>query len=325
MGGGREPTAPGSPARALLWPWGGAPDRIGQRPGGGGAAVRGGAALSHSELAAAITTSPTRCPTCCTSWSAGRASARSRPTWSRARWSRTRSASAFYYHERGYRHAVVAGRTRSGRGAACGSRSGSTRAARAGGELDVMGAPMDLRMTAAARCGWGRRSTWWPTRRVGTRSWPASATPATPGPRCCSGTRSAATPLPRTSGTTWCPALVRFGEVGWSGPGDTPELIRRMLTFREGGRYDRSALLESQRNLYGLQIFRHAEIRAELEREEDGVVPITVQVAEGNMRRVRAGRRHQQRSAATWRAGGSTGTSWATAAGWRCGARWATC
>jgi outer membrane protein assembly factor BamA len=82
----------------------------------------------------------------------------------------------------------------------------------------------------------------------------------------------------------------RFGAVRVTGNREvTPEVVRRMLTFREGGVYDRSALLESQRNLYGLQIFRHAEVRADLDAEPDSVVPITVQVAEGNMRRVRLG------------------------------------
>ncbi|HUG40621.1 MAG TPA: BamA/TamA family outer membrane protein [Longimicrobiales bacterium] len=69
----------------------------------------------------------------------------------------------------------------------------------------------------------------------------------------------------------------------------SPDLVRRMLTFREGDLYDRSALLESQRNLYGLQIYRHAEIRADLAAEPDSVVPVRIQLAEGAMRRVRFG------------------------------------
>jgi outer membrane protein insertion porin family len=69
----------------------------------------------------------------------------------------------------------------------------------------------------------------------------------------------------------------------------SPDLARRMLTFQEGDLYDRGALLESQRNLYGLQIYRHAEIRADLEEEPDTLIPITVRVAEGSMRRVRIG------------------------------------
>ncbi len=81
-----------------------------------------------------------------------------------------------------------------------------------------------------------------------------------------------------------------FGEIRVTGNQKaSPELVQRMLTFRETGRYDRSALLESQRNLYGLQIFRHVEVRAELDEEANQAIPITVQVAEGNMRRVRLG------------------------------------
>jgi outer membrane protein assembly factor BamA len=82
----------------------------------------------------------------------------------------------------------------------------------------------------------------------------------------------------------------RFGEIRVVGNAEaSPELVHRMLTFREGDRYDRSALLRSQRNLYRLQIFRHADVQADLQSEPDSVIPITVQVAEGDMRRVRVG------------------------------------
>lgn len=82
----------------------------------------------------------------------------------------------------------------------------------------------------------------------------------------------------------------RFGEIRVTGHKEaSPELIRRMLTMSEGSVYDRSALLESQRNLYSLQIFRHAEVRADLDVEPGLAIPVIVQVAEGNMRRVRVG------------------------------------
>jgi outer membrane protein insertion porin family len=84
--------------------------------------------------------------------------------------------------------------------------------------------------------------------------------------------------------------VVRFGEVRVVGTAATsPELVRRMLTFREGERYNRSALLESQRNLYRLQLFRHAEVQADVESDAGGDVPVLVQVAEGHLRRVRLG------------------------------------
>ncbi len=84
--------------------------------------------------------------------------------------------------------------------------------------------------------------------------------------------------------------VARFGEITVEGTEESsPELVRRMLAFREGHRYSRWALLQSQRNLYGLQIFRHANVQADLEAVPDSVIPVTVQVAEGNMHRVRVG------------------------------------
>lgn len=82
----------------------------------------------------------------------------------------------------------------------------------------------------------------------------------------------------------------RFGEIRVVGNREaSPDVVRRMLTFREGRLYDRSALLESQRNLYGLQIFRHAEIQPDLGSDPDTLVDVTVRVAEGYMHRVRVG------------------------------------
>ncbi|HSH46515.1 MAG TPA: BamA/TamA family outer membrane protein [Longimicrobiales bacterium] len=69
----------------------------------------------------------------------------------------------------------------------------------------------------------------------------------------------------------------------------TPALARRMLTFEEGQVYNRSALLESQRNLYSLQVFRHAEIQADLDALPDTLIPVTIRLVEGPMRRVRLG------------------------------------
>lgn len=84
--------------------------------------------------------------------------------------------------------------------------------------------------------------------------------------------------------------LAHFGEIRVDGTEETsPDLVRRMLAFEEGDRYDRSALLRSQRNLYGLQIFRYADIQADLETMPDSVIPVTVQIAEGNIHQVRLG------------------------------------
>ena len=82
----------------------------------------------------------------------------------------------------------------------------------------------------------------------------------------------------------------RFGAITVEGTEQTsPELVHRMLSFRAGDTYDRSALLQSQRNLYRLNIFRHAEVQAELDAGTDTVVPVVVQVAEGDVHRVRLG------------------------------------
>ena len=85
-------------------------------------------------------------------------------------------------------------------------------------------------------------------------------------------------------------ARARFGEITVEGTRETkPRLVHRMLTFEEGELYRRRALLESQRNLYGLQIFTHADVQAQLAEAPDSVIPVSVRVAEGNMRRVRLG------------------------------------
>ena len=84
--------------------------------------------------------------------------------------------------------------------------------------------------------------------------------------------------------------LAHFGDIAVEGTEETsPELVHRMLTFEEGDRYSRRDLLQSQRNLYGLQIFRYADVEGLTETEPDSVVPVDVQVAEGNMHRVRLG------------------------------------
>jgi outer membrane protein assembly factor BamA len=250
----------------------------------------GARALSAGELAAAIATSQTRCsnllfePACRLGW--GQEPAYLQPGALDADALRLR----FLYHERGYRRAVVDVDTvRAGRGVRVTFRIEEGEPVRVA-TLQVMGAPPDLRLeplplregdpfdVLAYEAG---RDTLLGRLRNGGYA----------GAQVLLGYDVSGEPL-RASVRydVVAGSLVRFGEIEVTGTrATTPELIRRMLTFREGGRYDRSALLESQRNLYALQIFRHAEIRAEVEREEGGRVPVTVQVAEGNMRRVRLG------------------------------------
>jgi outer membrane protein assembly complex protein YaeT len=67
-------------------------------------------------------------------------------------------------------------------------------------------------------------------------------------------------------------------------------VIRRQLTFKSGDRYTRTALLESQRKLYGLELFQFANIES-LEDKDVMVaeVPVRVTVAEGKHRKVTTG------------------------------------
>jgi outer membrane protein assembly factor BamA len=82
----------------------------------------------------------------------------------------------------------------------------------------------------------------------------------------------------------------RFGPIEVEGNEAVSDLVvQRMLPFREGSFYSQEALFEAQRNLFSLEIFRHAAIVQDLEHLPDSVVPLRVQVNEGNARRVRAG------------------------------------
>jgi outer membrane protein assembly factor BamA len=84
--------------------------------------------------------------------------------------------------------------------------------------------------------------------------------------------------------------VARFGTIDVVGNEEVEDaVILRMLPFGEGGLYRRELLLEAQRNLYGLEIFLNSSIVEELENEPDSIVPLTVQVNEGNTHRVRAG------------------------------------
>src|SRR5690606_25446013 len=85
-------------------------------------------------------------------------------------------------------------------------------------------------------------------------------------------------------------ARARFGEVAVVGAHEvSPAVVERMLTFRAGDLYRHRELLSSQRNLYGLEVFRRAEIRPLYEAAYDSLIPVLVDVAEGNLHRVRLG------------------------------------
>ncbi|HSJ29788.1 MAG TPA: BamA/TamA family outer membrane protein [Longimicrobiales bacterium] len=84
--------------------------------------------------------------------------------------------------------------------------------------------------------------------------------------------------------------LTRFGEITITGTERvSPSVVQRMLTFRQGDLYSRQALLRSQRNLFSLAVFRHAEIITAEPSLADPVLPVRVQVNEGDLHRVRVG------------------------------------
>lgn len=81
-----------------------------------------------------------------------------------------------------------------------------------------------------------------------------------------------------------------LGPVSVVGNITVPEnVVRRMLPFREGDLFSQEELLAGQRNLYNLDIFRRANIIPDLTHVPDSIVPLLVQVSEGDVHRVRAG------------------------------------
>ncbi len=83
---------------------------------------------------------------------------------------------------------------------------------------------------------------------------------------------------------------MRFGPIAVQGNAAvSAAVVRRMLTFESGDYYSYDDLLRSQRNLFGLETFRHVEIRADVKAAADSVVPVVVQVNEGSLHRVRFG------------------------------------
>ncbi len=65
-------------------------------------------------------------------------------------------------------------------------------------------------------------------------------------------------------------------------------VIRRMLAMEGGDVYSRDAILRSQRNLFGLEMFRNIDIRTDLDAAGDTITPVVL-VEEGPLTRVRAG------------------------------------
>jgi len=85
--------------------------------------------------------------------------------------------------------------------------------------------------------------------------------------------------------------LAHFGEIDIRGQESvSDEVIRRQLTFKPGDRFTRRALRDSQRKLYGLELFEFANVtpleEPTLMNEE---VPVRVTVAEGKHQKVTTG------------------------------------
>jgi outer membrane protein assembly complex protein YaeT len=84
--------------------------------------------------------------------------------------------------------------------------------------------------------------------------------------------------------------LAHFGPVeivGNKSVGD--HIIRRELTFKPGDLYERSLLQESQRRLYGMELFQFANVEPVNAERQPADAPIRVTVAEGNHQRVNFG------------------------------------
>jgi len=81
-----------------------------------------------------------------------------------------------------------------------------------------------------------------------------------------------------------------FGEVEIAGNKSVSDrVIRRELTFKPGDLYQRSLVQDSQRRLYGLELFQFANIETLNPELQPTEVPTRVTVAEGNHQRVNFG------------------------------------
>ncbi|MEJ2678520.1 MAG: BamA/TamA family outer membrane protein, partial [Gemmatimonadota bacterium] len=85
-------------------------------------------------------------------------------------------------------------------------------------------------------------------------------------------------------------ARSRFGPIDVVGNRSvSARVVKRMLSFGPGDLYDQADILQSQRNLFQLQLFRHVDISPNVNATPDSVVPVTVQVNEGDTHTVRVG------------------------------------
>jgi len=84
--------------------------------------------------------------------------------------------------------------------------------------------------------------------------------------------------------------LAHFGEIDIAGNKSVSDhVIRRELTFKPGDLYDRSQVQDSQRRLYGMELFQFANIEPQNPELQPDEIPTRVTVAEGNHQRVNFG------------------------------------
>ncbi|MEO5898376.1 MAG: POTRA domain-containing protein, partial [Vicinamibacterales bacterium] len=81
--------------------------------------------------------------------------------------------------------------------------------------------------------------------------------------------------------------IARYGEIQISGNATVKEdVIRRQLTFRPGGLFRQSRLTESQRKLYGLELFEFANIEAVGTEAKPESVPVRITVTKSKHKKV---------------------------------------
>ena len=84
--------------------------------------------------------------------------------------------------------------------------------------------------------------------------------------------------------------LAHFGPVDVVGNKSVDEhVIRRELTFKPGDLFQRSVVQDSQRRVYGLELFQFANVEPLNQEQQPEDVPVRVTVAEGNHQRMNFG------------------------------------
>ena len=84
--------------------------------------------------------------------------------------------------------------------------------------------------------------------------------------------------------------IARFGAVEIAGNKSVSDrIIQRQLTFKPGDLYRRSLVQDSQRRLYGMELFQFVNIESQNQELQPEEVPTRITVAEGKHQRVNFG------------------------------------